>query len=129
MADEQNLLASTPEPPYSAVIFRSVRTGDTDGYAAMAASMEHLAAQQPGYLGIESSADQRTGITVSYWKSHDDATAWKAVAEHLAAQREGIERWYADYRVRIATVEREYRHPRPRTVSTTQDSPNAEDPS
>ena len=129
MADEQNLLAPTPEPPYSAVIFRTVRSGDTEGYAAMAESMEHLAAQQPGYIGIESAADGRTGITVSYWTSHDDARAWKAVAEHLAAQREGIERWYADYSVRVATVEREYRHPRPHNGSTAHNITNAEDPS
>ncbi len=128
MANE-NLLASTPEPPYTAVIFRTVRSGDTGGYAAMAESMERLAAGQPGYLGIESSADQQTGITVSYWSSHDDARAWKTVAEHLAAQREGIDRWYADYAVRIATVEREYRHPRTRLGSTTRDNTKAEDPS
>lgn len=112
-----HLLASTPEPPYTAVIFRSVRTDDTEGYAEMAASMEQLAARQPGYLGIESSADRRTGITVSYWSSVDDAKNWKAVSEHCAAQRRGIDRWYADYRVRIATVERDYRHPHPQHES------------
>jgi heme-degrading monooxygenase HmoA len=36
------------------------------------------------------------------------ARAWKAVAEHVAAQHLGQERWYAHYRVRVATVEREY---------------------
>lgn len=128
MADETDL-AATPSPPYTAVIFRTVRSGDTEGYAAMAESMERLAAEQPGYLGIESSADHRTGITVSYWNSHKDARAWKAVAEHLAAQREGIDRWYADYSVRIATVEREYRHPQSRSASTRHSGPNAEGPS
>lgn len=112
MADE--LLASTPDPPYTAVIFRSIRTDDTSGYATTAEAMERSARQQPGYLGIETSADRRTAITVSYWQTADHARAWKAVAEHIAAQREGIDRWYADYSVRIATVEREYRHPHPR---------------
>ena len=115
MSDRQQL-AATPEPPYTAVIFRSVRTDDSDGYGPMAEAMESLASRQPGYLGIETSSDRRTGITVSYWRTADDALAWKRVNEHAAAQRLGIDRWYADYSVRIATVNREYRHPRPHTI-------------
>lgn len=75
----------------------------------MAGEMERLATEQPGYLGIESSADRRTGITVSYWATDDDARAWKQVGEHLGAQRLGIDRWYSDYIVRVATVHRDYR--------------------
>lgn len=93
------------------MIFRSVRSDDGDGYVDMAIEMERLAATQPGYLGIESSADTRTGLTVSYWASDDDARAWKQIGEHLAAQRIGVERWYRDYVVRVATVHRDYRHP------------------
>src|SRR3954453_19870706 len=51
-------IAATPSPPYVAVIFTSVRTdGDDDGYAAMAAAMERLAREQPGYLGIETARE------------------------------------------------------------------------
>lgn len=113
MTPDDGLLAATPEPPYTAVIFRSVRTDDVDGYGATAEAMESLAVRQPGYLGIETSADRRTSITVSYWETADHARAWKQVTEHAQAQRQGIDRWYADYSVRVATVEREYRHPRP----------------
>ena len=105
-------LADTPEPPYVAVIFTSVRTPGDNGYAAMAARMEELAAEQPGYLGIETARDD-LGITVSYWATDDDARAWKQVAEHAGAQRMGRERWYATYRVRVATVERDYGSERP----------------
>jgi heme-degrading monooxygenase HmoA len=101
-------IAQTPEPPYTAVLFTSVRTDDgEDDYAATAARMEQLAAQQPGYLGIES-ARAELGITVSYWRTPEDARAWKAVAEHRVAQQRGRTEWYAQYRVRIATVDREY---------------------
>jgi heme-degrading monooxygenase HmoA len=100
-------IARTPEPPYVAVVFTSMRTGDDDGYAATAARMDELAAQQPGYLGVESAHDE-LGITVSYWADEDAARAWKQVAEHLVAQRVGRERWYADYRVRVAVVQRDY---------------------
>jgi heme-degrading monooxygenase HmoA len=101
--------AKTPEPPYFAVIFTSQRTAGDQGYAAMAARMDALAARQPGYLGIESvrNADG-TGITVSYWESEEAIVRWKANAEHLGAQEGGRKSWYAYYAVRIARVERAY---------------------
>jgi heme-degrading monooxygenase HmoA len=102
-------LALTPEPPYYAVIFSSLRTEGDQGYGAMARRMVELAAEQPGYLGIESvrGADG-LGITVSYWRDLDSIAKWKHNAEHLGAQKAGRETWYADFTVRIARVEREY---------------------
>jgi heme-degrading monooxygenase HmoA len=100
-------IAQTPEPPYVAVIFTSIRADGDDGYAAMATEMADLAAQQPGYLGLESARDA-LGITVSYWATEDDARAWKRVQEHLVAQKLGRERWYARYAVRVAQVTRTY---------------------
>lgn len=105
------MLAATPDPPYTAVIFTSRRAeGDDEAYAEMAEAMATLAAAQPGYLGIESARDPSTrwGITVSYWADEASARAWKQVAEHLEAQRLGRERWYEAYEVRVATVERAY---------------------
>jgi heme-degrading monooxygenase HmoA len=101
------VIASTPEPPYVAVIFTSLRTEGDNGYAAMSRRMESLAAEQPGYLGIESARDD-LGITVSYWADEDAARAWKQVAEHLVAQQRGKDAWYSDYRVRVAVVQRDY---------------------
>ncbi len=97
-----------------AVIFTSTRTPEDEAaYAAMAAEMERLAAAQDGYLGIDSVRDPGSGegITVSYWRDEQAARAWKQVAEHLDAQRLGRERWYAQYRVVVAEVTREYRGP------------------
>jgi heme-degrading monooxygenase HmoA len=104
------MFASTPEPPYTAVVFTSRRTEDDDGYEAASASMLQLAAAQPGFLGVESARDPTTrlGITVSYWSSPDDARAWGSVAEHVWVQGVGRERWYERYVVRIATVDRTY---------------------
>jgi heme-degrading monooxygenase HmoA len=103
-------LATTPEPPYTAVIFSSTRTDGDNGYAEMAEAMEELASSQPGYLGIESARDA-VGITVSYWRSDADAAAWKAVAEHRVAQERGRRDWYREYQVRVATVVRAYGQP------------------
>jgi heme-degrading monooxygenase HmoA len=101
-------IAETPEPPYVAVIFTTRRTDDDEGYTETDARMVELAAEQPGFLGIESARDGANGITVSYWRNDGDARAWKEVAEHRAAQQLGRERWYRAYRLRVAHVERDY---------------------
>jgi heme-degrading monooxygenase HmoA len=101
-------IAPTPEPPYTAVIFTSVRTPDEHGYGPMSARMDQLAREQPGYLGHESAREHALSITVSYWVDHAAASAWKQVAEHLVAQERGRSTWYADYTVRVATVDRAY---------------------
>ena len=106
----------TATEPYVAVIFSATRTiADDEGYEAMAVQMEELAGEQPGYLEIESVRDPNTraGITISYWATEADAKAWKQVAEHLGAQQLGRQRWYSTYRIRIATVTREYAWPEP----------------
>ena len=100
-------IASTPAPPYYAVIFTSLRTAGDNGYGKMAEAMEALAATQPGFLGIESARDG-LGITVSYWASLEAIAAWKANAAHLVAQQHGRDTWYEEFKVRICRVERDY---------------------
>jgi heme-degrading monooxygenase HmoA len=105
--------AITPEPPYYAVIFSSLRQGEDNDYGATADRMVELAAQQPGYLGVESlrGADG-FGITVSYWESEEAIKNWKRHAEHTAARERGRKEWYEHFELRIAKVERAYAGPR-----------------
>jgi heme-degrading monooxygenase HmoA len=104
--------ASTPEPPYYAVIFTAQRTDGDDGYGAMAEAMMQLALRQPGCLGAESVRDDSgLGITVSYFADEAAVAAWKQNASHLAAQRAGQQRWYSHYELRVAKVERAYAGP------------------
>lgn len=93
---------------YYAVIFSSERSDDDEGYAETDARMMELAAAQPGFLGIESVHEGNAGISISYWESETAIRDWKQQVEHLEAQRNGRERWYRSYRVRVARVEREY---------------------
>lgn len=107
-------MTDSTEATYVAVIFTSQHTGeDLRGYAAAAARMIELAAEQPGYRGMDTlhGADG-AGITVSYWATDADALGWKRVTEHLAAQEQGRDTWYSSYRVRVATVHRDYSFPR-----------------
>lgn len=100
-------LANTPKPPYYAVIFTSIRTDGDNGYATMAEEMVRLATKQAGFLGMES-AREHLGITVSYWQDLAAIKAWKNNIEHLKAQKLGKEKWYAQFNVRIAKVEKSY---------------------
>ena len=102
-----SLIADTPAPPYYAVIFSSHRNDDLEGYAETAARMVELAAEQPGFLGVESVRED-LGITVSYWSDLESIKRWKAQAEHRVAQQMGMDKWYSSYKTRIALVQRDY---------------------
>jgi heme-degrading monooxygenase HmoA len=102
-------LATTPPPPYWAVIFTSrlaPSAGDT-GYEDTARRMIQLSAEQPGFLGVDS-AREDVGITVCYWADEASIQVWKRHADHQFAQYEGRDRWYDAYELRIARVERAY---------------------
>ncbi len=98
------MLAQTP---YYAVIFTSLLQNESKGYAEMAEQMEALAKTQDGYLGFESSRNER-GISISYWVSLESIRHWKEQTDHLFAQQLGRSSWYRYYNVRICKVEREY---------------------
>lgn len=97
------------EPPYYAVIFTSVRTDGDNGYAQRADEMLRLAAEQPGFLGVDSvrGADG-LGITVSYWRDEESIKAWRDNADHARTRADGRSYWYESFTVHVARVERSY---------------------
>ena len=95
------------ELPYYAVIFTSKRTEIDENYSEMATKLVELAQLQEGFLGIESARNE-IGITVSYWKTLEDIKNWKQNLDHLDAQKLGASKWYENYTVRRALVEKEY---------------------
>ena len=101
------MIAKTPEPPYYAVIFSSLRTEEIEGYAEMADLLVELASKQEGFMGIESARNE-LGITVSYWKDLESIRKWKQHTDHVIAQKKGRTDWYKHYKTRIAKVERDY---------------------
>lgn len=108
----ENNFATTPKPPYYAVIFSSQRRETDAGYGITADRMVELAAEQPGYLGIETvRGDNGFGITVSYWQSESDIVNWKRNTEHSLARERGRNEWYEHFELRVAKVERAYGGP------------------
>lgn len=90
------------------VIFTSLRTEVDAGYAEAAQRMPELAAQQSGFLGVESARSDGLGITLSYWQSEEAIRAWREHAEHSAVREQGRADWYAAFATRVAKVERAY---------------------
>lgn len=94
-----------------AVIFTSRRTPDHDEeYAEMAARMDQLVREQPGFISITSVRDPltRQGVTVGYFVDEEAVRAWREHPEHAEAQRQGIADFYEEYHVTVANVAREY---------------------
>ncbi|MBB5117067.1 hypothetical protein AF335_24865 [Streptomyces eurocidicus] len=106
--------APLPAPPYYTVVFTSVRTADDNGYEDRAEQMLRLAADQPGFLGVDSARGaDGLGITVSYWSDEESIAAWRDHAEHAVTRAHGREHWYASFAVHVAKVERAYGFTRP----------------
>ena len=93
------------------VVFSSRRTDHhVDEYGSMSARMADLAREQPGFISITSVRDPATreGITVAFFDDDESVRQWKAHVEHQEAQRRGITDFYEEYRVTVATVQRDY---------------------
>jgi glutathione S-transferase len=96
-----------PPGPSYAVIFASQRTSDRSDYPEVADHIDRLAATMPGYQShVSARGPDGRGITVSYWDSLEHIAHFRANAEHAAAQNAGRARYYADYDLRVARVER-----------------------
>jgi heme-degrading monooxygenase HmoA len=93
-----------------AVIFVSIRNdADPVGYGRAAAAMDALAAQQPGYRGVDSAREAGgMGITISYWADDAAAIAWRDHPQHTAIRDHGRSLWYDSYSVNVARIERAY---------------------
>ncbi|MFT5920595.1 MAG: heme-degrading monooxygenase HmoA, partial [Granulosicoccus sp.] len=62
-----------------------------------------------GFIGAESMrGEDGFGVTVLYFLDMETIREWSKDQKHLSAKQLGKEKWYSDYRVRIAKVEREY---------------------
>ncbi len=98
-------------PARYAVIFRATVRQLDEEYFATAAALRERAMSEFGCSGFESVAQEGEEISISWWPSLEHIRRWKADPEHLAAQREGGERWYRRYSVQVVEVLREYGRP------------------
>jgi len=95
-----------------AVIFEVVPAeGQKDAYLAMAASLRSRLEQTDGFVSIErfqSLTDPGKLLSLSFWRDEGAVRRWRMLEEHRQAQHAGRERMFADYRLRVAAVLRDY---------------------
>lgn len=90
-----------------AVIFSARLSADLDGYWEAVEEMRKLVAMLPGFVDMESVTDaEGNEVTISYWRDLDAIAEWKHDARHREVQAQSG-RWYLDYRIRIAKIERD----------------------
>jgi heme-degrading monooxygenase HmoA len=103
------MIVDTPKPPYYSVIFTSVRSEVQEGYNELNAELWEDAQKLDGFIGAESLRNvDGFGVTVLYFKNIETIKEWSRFKKHIQAKKLGKEKWYENYAVRIAKVEREY---------------------
>ena len=93
-----------------AVIFE-VNLKQRDRYLDIAASLRPLLEKIDGFISIEryeSLGEPGKLLSLSFWRDEAAIAAWRNTEPHRAAQAIGRAEVFSDYRLRIATVVRDY---------------------
>lgn len=95
-----------------AVIFEvEPAEGRTQEYLDMAAEMRPLLDQVDGFVSVErfrSLTDPKKILSLSVFRDEDALRQWRTLAAHRRAQAKGRGGVFANYRLRIAAVIRDY---------------------
>ena len=95
-----------------AVIFEVTPAAGQHGrYLEIATDLKPLLSQIDGFISIEryeSLSRDGTLLSLSFWRDEDAVQAWRKLEAHRAAQEEGRAGVFADYRLRVAEVLRDY---------------------
>ncbi|TKW68291.1 MAG: antibiotic biosynthesis monooxygenase [Paracoccus denitrificans] len=93
-----------------AVIFE-VEPARPDRYLDIAAALKPELEQIPGFISVErfeSLTQPGRYLSLSFFEDEAAVMAWRNTASHRAAQAEGRRGVFADYRLRVAHVLRDY---------------------
>jgi heme-degrading monooxygenase HmoA len=85
--------------------------GRNDDYLAIAASLRAELERIDGFISVErfqSITDPGKLLSLSFWRDEEAVKAWRNQAQHRASQAKGRAGIFADYRLRIAGVVRDY---------------------
>jgi len=85
--------------------------GRKDDYLGLAAALRADLAHIDGFISIErfqSLTDPGKLLSLSFWRDEDAVRTWRNNANHRRTQAAGRAGIFADYRLRIASVVRDY---------------------
>ncbi|OBY28658.1 antibiotic biosynthesis monooxygenase family protein [Leisingera sp. JC1] len=95
-----------------AVIFEvEIAAGQKDAYLEIAADLRSLLEEIEGFISVErfqSLSVPDKLLSLSFWEDEAAVQRWRHLTEHRAAQRKGRAGIFADYRLRVAGVIRDY---------------------
>jgi heme-degrading monooxygenase HmoA len=95
-----------------AVIFEVwPKEGRKDDYLAIAASLRAELEGIDGFISVErfqSLTDPNKMLSLSFWRDEEAVKTWRNHFGHRASQTSGRTNIFADYRLRIAAVTRNY---------------------
>ncbi|MGR3494173.1 antibiotic biosynthesis monooxygenase family protein [Citreimonas sp.] len=95
-----------------AIIFELVpKEGRKQEYLDIAAEMRPMVHEVEGFLGVErfqSLTNPDKLLSVSFFEDEDAVTRWRTLAAHRGAQAKGRDGLFAEYRLRVAHVLRDY---------------------
>ena len=95
-----------------AVIFEVVPApGRKQEYLDLAASLRPALEKMDGFISIErfeSLTQPGKILSLSIWRDEEAVRAWRNVEEHRRIQAAGRQSIFADYRLRVAKVIRDY---------------------
>lgn len=85
--------------------------GKRDTYLRIAAELRPLLDEIDGFISIErfeSLSNPGKILSLSFWRDEEAVQQWRTMEEHRSAQRAGRGGVFANYRLRIAGVVRDY---------------------
>jgi heme-degrading monooxygenase HmoA len=95
-----------------AVIFEVVPApGRRQEYLDLAAALRPELEQRDGFISIErfaSLTNEGKVLSLSYWRDEEAVRRWRQLEGHRLAQARGRNGVFADYRLRVASVVRDY---------------------
>jgi heme-degrading monooxygenase HmoA len=106
------MMAASREDAMIAVIFEVwPAPGRKDDYLGIAASLRDDLAAIDGFISVErfqSITEPDKLLSLSFWRDEDAVKAWRNQQRHRASQVKGRSGVFADYRLRVASVMRDY---------------------
>lgn len=95
-----------------AVIFEVMPIAEkANEYFDIATELKPLLAKIDGFISIErfeSITTKGKFLSLSFWRDEDAIRAWRNIEEHREAQTIGRNSVFTEYRIRVASVVRDY---------------------
>ena len=95
-----------------AVIFEfEIHPGRDQDYFELAGSLRPELEAVDGFISVErfqSVSNEGKYVSVSFWRDEEAVKSWREHAGHRIAQARGKKEIFADFRIRVAEVVRDY---------------------